>query len=345
MRHCVLIPARNEGLVLGSTLKSLLASIAPEDIYVINDGSTDDTGIIAASSKVAILTNEVNIGKAASVRRATLHFELTRRYDLISMMDADTVVSPGYFEQVQKAFEKQPDAAAVCGRVKGRRHNWITAYRELQYFLADTVFKAGQHEMGVITVAPGCSTTYRADVFEKLEWSTDTVTEDMDVTVQVHHNNLGRIVYEGSAKVLTQDPLTLSDYVKQMRRWNTGAWQIGRKHRMWGGRKKVDLEFQLLMTEGLIFALLFWLSPIWLVMHSKAAYLLLIDMAFTTASSLICAVRERRYDVFWYSPLYPVLRIVDSIVFLKTFFLVVVLNKPNMHWASLKRYVVLGEEK
>ena len=161
MRHCVLIPARNEGLVLGSTLKSLLASIAPEDIYVINDGSTDDTGIIAASSKVAILTNEVNIGKAASVRRATLHFELTRRYDLISMMDADTVVSPGYFEQVQKAFEKQPDAAAVCGRVKGRRHNWITAYRELQYFLADTVFKAGQHEMGVITVAPGCSTTYR----------------------------------------------------------------------------------------------------------------------------------------------------------------------------------------
>jgi hypothetical protein len=130
-----------------------------------------------------------------------------------------------------------------------------------------------------------------------------------------------------------------------MRRWNTGAWQVGRKHRMWGGRTKVDLEFQLLMGEGLIFALLLWLSPLWLALHSKVAYLLLLDMAFASGLSLICAIREHRYDVLWYSPLYPVLRLVDSVVFLNTFFLVVVFKKPNMHWASLKRYVAVGEEK
>ena len=63
-----------------------------EDIYVIDDGSTDGTGAIAASFGAAVLRNSVDIGKAASVRRATAHFELTRRYDIVSMRDADTIV-------------------------------------------------------------------------------------------------------------------------------------------------------------------------------------------------------------------------------------------------------------
>ena len=59
-----------------------------EDTYLIGDGSTDDRSFRG----VAVLRNSVDLGKAASVRRATAHFELTRRYDIVSMMDADTIV-------------------------------------------------------------------------------------------------------------------------------------------------------------------------------------------------------------------------------------------------------------
>ena len=61
-----------------------------EDTYLIGDGSTDDRSFRGVG--VAVLRNSVDLGKAASVRRATAHFELTRRYDIVSMMDADTIV-------------------------------------------------------------------------------------------------------------------------------------------------------------------------------------------------------------------------------------------------------------
>lgn len=344
-RICVLIPARNEALVIGRTLESIIASVPAHDVYVVDDGSSDHTGEIAASFGVHVLRNPVNSGKASSVRKASTHFQLTTRYNIISMMDADTLTSPNYFDNVRKAFQRNPTAAAVCGQVKGRKHNWITAYRTLQYFLSDVVFKSGQSSLGVITVAAGCSTSYRADVFAQLEWVKDTVTEDMDVTIQIYRRGLGPILYASSAQVTTQDPLTLRDYGKQIRRWNTGAWQIGRKFRMWGGSEKIDLEFQFLMGEGLLCAILLFVSAISALTHPMMRYPLLSDMLVCFAMSLVCAIRERRLDVLVYSPLYVVLRFFDCLVFISCFVAAVVLNKPNREWGNLQRYPVLETGK
>ena len=342
---CVLIPARNEALVIGRTLESILTSVPADHVYVVDDGSSDRTAEIAASFGVNVLRNVVNLGKAGSVRKANILFELTRRYRFISMMDADTLTSPHYFANVLRTFRDNPAAAAVCGQVQGRKHNWITAYRTLQYFLADAVFKSGQSCLGVITVAAGCSTSYRTDVFEQLEWNKDTVTEDMDVTIQIYRKGLGAIVYAPAAKVTTQDPLTLRDYGKQIRRWNTGAWQIGRKFQMWGGRKKIDLEFQFLMGEGLLCALVWFISAIFALAHPVMRYPLVCDMLVCFVMSLLCAIREKRPDVLLYSPLYVVFRFFDCLVFISCFVSAVVLNKPNQAWGNLQRYPVLETGK
>jgi glycosyltransferase involved in cell wall biosynthesis len=54
--HCILIPARNEELGIGGTIRSVLdAGVPPSDIYVIDDGSTDRTGDIARSLGANVL--------------------------------------------------------------------------------------------------------------------------------------------------------------------------------------------------------------------------------------------------------------------------------------------------
>jgi hypothetical protein len=45
MRMCVLIPAKNEHLGIGRTLRSILgAGMAPSDVYLVDDGSKDGAG-------------------------------------------------------------------------------------------------------------------------------------------------------------------------------------------------------------------------------------------------------------------------------------------------------------
>src|SRR5438132_5552944 len=93
-------------------------------------------------------------------------------------------------------------------------HNSLTAYRCLAYWMSHAIYKSGQNNMGVITVTPGCASSFRSDAFSQLDWNTDTIVEDMDCTIQIHRKKLGKIIFQREAIVSTQDPRTLRDYVK-----------------------------------------------------------------------------------------------------------------------------------
>ena len=334
-----MLPAKDEAVGIGRTLRSILqAGLLPADVYVIDDGSSDGTGNIARGFGVNVARNEKNIGKAHSLARLASTSDLVQRYDFVCLMDADTQVSTDYFQSVKRSFA-EAGVAVVCGRAKSNPHNWLTAYRCLAYWISHAIYKDGQSNMGVITVTPGCAAAFRSDAFAQLDWSNDTIVEDMDCTIQVHRKKLGKIVYQKRAVVSTQDPRTLRDYIKQMYRWHTGAWQVGRKYGMLTGLSKIDLEYKLLMGEGVVFATLFLLMPLWLLIYPRLAfYGVGMDMIVLVFLSMICGVCDRRVDVFIYSPMYPLLRFVDCSVFLYSFWKVVVQKKQVRGWFAVKRY-------
>ena len=339
-RLCVIVPAKDEGVVIGDTLRSLIeAKVPPRDIYVIDDGSSDKTQEIAQSFGVNTLRNEVNVGKASSISRANEKFSLTSRYDFIALMDADTRVNKGYFKAVKRSFVKDQKVVLVCGQPKSRPYNWLTAYRCFGYSFMSFVYRGGQSAMGVISVAPGCATTYRSTIFGQLDWNSDTIVEDMDVTIQVHHKNLGKIVYQEDAIVHTQDPRNIRDYIKQMYRWDTGMWQVVKKYHMMTGIRKIDWEYKLLLGEGMLFALIYMLMPLWLLLFTKAALLALsFDLLLTVSLSLCIGIFNKRKDVFLYSPVYPLLRLVDCTVFLYSFWKIVMRRQKILTWFAVNRY-------
>ena len=340
LRLCVIVSAMNEAKVIARTVKSILnARMLPSDVYVIDDGSKDGTGEIAASFGVNVLRNEKNTGKANAIARACSHFDLIKRYDIITLMDADTMVNEDYYREVRKGFYGQKDVALVCGRAKSVPYNWLTAYRCFGYFVTHFVYREAQSNMGVINVAPGCAASYRSDVFAKLDWNRETLVEDMDVTLQVHRRNLGKIVYRPKAEVYTQDPRTLADYVKQMNRWYTGTWQIGLKYKIFTGWKKLDLEWKLLMGEGMFFGMMLILFPYFLFKYPmRMLWLTGCDFLITFALAVICGISERRLDVVLASPAYVVMRFVDCGVLFSSFWKTIIVRERAEAWFSVKRY-------
>jgi poly-beta-1,6-N-acetyl-D-glucosamine synthase len=339
MKVCVVLPAKNEGKVISRTLTSLLcAKVRAEDIYVIDDGSSDDTGAKAKSFGCNVLRNEVNIGKAKGVERVTKECDLLNRYDVIAMMDADTTVNPDYYNAVRESFS-DPEVNVVCGRPKSAPYNHLTAWRAIGYFMTHFIYRGGQSNMGVINVAPGCASSYRTHVFKALEWSKDTLVEDMDVTIQIHRKELGKIVYQPEANVTTQDPRTLRDYYKQMDRWHSGTWQVSRKHRMIKGTQRVDWEFKLLMGEGLLLSMFILFFPIglciWPGLFLRGAA---IDAAILFAVAVTCGIVDRRMDVIYYFPAYEFMRFVDALVFFRSFWKITVRRREAHSWFSVQRY-------
>lgn len=336
---CVVVPAKDERLGIGKTVRSILdAGVEPSHVYVVDDGSSDGTGEIAAELGVNVFRNEKNVGKATAIQRIATHFDLVNRYSVIALMDADTEVNHAYFDVVMNGF-KDPKVAAVCGRAKSVPHNWLTSYRCLAYWISHAVYKGGQSVMGVITVAPGCAASYRADVFARLNWNRDTIVEDMDCTIQIHRAKMGKIIYVPEAEVYTQDPNTVRGYVRQMYRWHTGAWQIGKKYGMITGLRLIDWEYKLLMGEGLIFATLFLLTPFLMLLHHTAiAWLYLIEIALQIGLSIACAIFDKRTDVIWGSPLYISVRFIDCGVFLYSFWKTIIQKQQEHGWFAVKRY-------
>lgn len=342
---CVVIPARNEELLVGRCIESVLAAGVPANqVYVVNDCSTDSTGaVLAAIDGINVLTNEQRLGKSVGICSLITHFKLHERFAYLSLLDADSCVAPAYFDEVLSTFQKDPESVVVCGAPRSERHNWLTAFRALEYMLSARMYRPGQDALGMITVAPGCAATYRTSILQRLEWNGGTLVEDMDLTVQVHRKALGRIGFAKDAIAYTQDPRRLRDYVGQITRWHSGTWQVMKRHRLPFGGQRVDAEFALLVGEGLLYSSLIMLLPL-LVIVWPAAVLrwALMDQALVLGGSLYCAIAMRRPDVIMWAPTFTVLRVLSSAIFLKTFWQEAVRQRSLGAWFSVQRYDKLG---
>ena len=338
---CVVIPAFNEEKLIGRCVRSVLdAGVPPDHVFVIDDLSSDGSAaIVQAFAGVNLVRNAERLGKARSVRHVLETRAIPDRFRYVALIDADSYVADDYFQIVRRSFEADPEAVLVCGSPRGERHNYLTAFRTFDYALALFVFRKGQDCLGVITVAPGCASTYRASIINQLDWEGGTLVEDMDLTVQIHRRRLGTVRYAAAAVTFTQDPRHIQGYLGQIRRWYSGTWQVMRLHRLPFGRQRIDVEFALLVGEGLFYSALVLALPI-LALVSPAAALrwILLDQAVSAAAAVIVAASLRRFDVMLCFPTFIVLRVLGCAVLLQTFWAEIVLRRPLQTWFSVGRY-------
>jgi poly-beta-1,6-N-acetyl-D-glucosamine synthase len=340
VRICVLIAAKNEGIAVGSTIDSIVsAGVDKRDVYLVSDGSSDDTALLGRGRGIQVLDLPVNGGKSLAIAKGIKHFNLAS-YDFLALADADTTFESGYFAAMVRAFAMFPNAAIACGKVKSRPKNWLTAWRALQYAIGHWLIKEGQNALGTINVAAGCCSVFRMSLFDQIWESTPSIVEDMMATLRAH--DLGYdVIYVRDAVVVTADPQDLlHSYTRQLTRWNGGAWSCTRQLKMWGSTRKIALETQLVMSEGFIVSVMLLFVPIWFYLFPRVVETwLAIDAGFMLISSTIVSLRHKRWDILLYTPTYVVLRFVDSYLFLKGFYQAFFgLKSDKLSWQSSTRY-------
>lgn len=115
MKVCVVIPAYNEAKTIGDILAALKEK--GFDILVIDDGSTDNTGEIAANLGVMLIRHKENIGKGASMKEGTDFILKNTNCDAIITMDGDGQHKVGDIDNFIKMSEKEGSDIIVGNRM------------------------------------------------------------------------------------------------------------------------------------------------------------------------------------------------------------------------------------
>jgi len=127
-RYVIISPIRNEAQFLPRVIKSVASqTILPVEWVVVNDGSTDDTGVILqeAAKKYKWITyvhkpdRGVRSVGPGVVETFYYGFERmkTKDYDFIAKMDGDLEFGPRYVETLLSYFEKDKYLGSASGKV------------------------------------------------------------------------------------------------------------------------------------------------------------------------------------------------------------------------------------
>ncbi|MEU3918459.1 glycosyltransferase [Streptomyces sp. NPDC029004] len=225
----VLVPAYNERECIANTVRSLTASDHPIEVIVIDDGSTDGTaGIVEALRLPRVrVVRQPNSGKPAALNRGIRN----ARYDIVVMMDGDTVFEPSTVRELVQPFG-DPSVGAVAGNAKvGNRDSLIGAWQHIEYVMGFNLDRRMYDLLGCMPTIPGAVGAFRRQALDRVGgMSEDTLAEDTDITMAIHRDGW-RVVYAERARAWTEAPETVQQLWSQRYRWSYGTMQAIWKHR------------------------------------------------------------------------------------------------------------------
>lgn len=257
MTVAFLIASKNGATTVGDTVRSALAQ---GPVYVVSDGSDDDTVEVAEAAGAQVLHLERNVGKPSALRTAIDAFGLTRRYEALAILDDDTVVDPHFLEHCRAAL--QPGVAIAVGKTLTRwddGHPWNVwlASRAYGYWRYQATLRRGQSALNVMTCISGSNSVYRSELLDQvLVDQTPYIVDDTYWTLETHRRKLGRIVYVPEAKAHICDPTNLRDWYRQNLRWIWGSFQGVWGHKVGRKASLFDVTYVMQILDWLMYVVL-----------------------------------------------------------------------------------------
>jgi biofilm PGA synthesis N-glycosyltransferase PgaC len=236
----ILVACYNEADNIRDTLTSLAAQTYPGrfEVLVLNDGSTDDTRMVAANAigtlqprtqgKLRLVDFARNAGKAAVLNRGLK----LAAHDLIVTVDGDSWLRADALTRIVERLAADPaGTVAVAGAVliRNSRRNMLTRAQEWDYFHGIAAVKRMQSMYHGTLVAQGAFSIYRREALEQVGGWPECVGEDIVVSwalLRAGH----RIGYAEDALVFTNAPEEIRQFANQRKRWSRGLVEAFRAH-------------------------------------------------------------------------------------------------------------------
>jgi cellulose synthase/poly-beta-1,6-N-acetylglucosamine synthase-like glycosyltransferase len=291
-RTVVVIPAWNEGAVIGASIDRLLGMDYPVErlrVLVVDDASTDGTAdaILERAARhpgrvVHLRTAVGGRGKAHALNEGLAQALADDWAEAIMISDADVQFESGTLRRMTRHLA-DPAVGAVTAYIKEGTHGpgYLQRFIGFEYVTAQAAARRTHNVLGVMACLAGGAQLHSRTSLEAIGGRIDTSTLAEDTVATFETQLAGRrAVFEPHAVVWAEEPDELAGLWKQRLRWSRGNLQVTRRYR--------SLWFRPFRSDGLggvTFGLAWFtvlLQPISMIAASTALVLLLV-MADTAA--------------------------------------------------------------
>lgn len=226
-RFALVVAAHNEELVISYIIDSLFRQDYPKelfDVFVIADNCQDRTKEIAEQhgAKVFIRENILEKGKGHALEwMFEKIFLMEEKYDVISIFDADNIVSSNFLTEMNKQFCNGHEVVQGYIDSKNPFDSWITSSYSLAFWLSNRTFQLPRHNLGLSCGLSGTGSSISVELLKEIGWGATCLTEDLEFTMKLALNGK-KVAWAHNAVVYDEKPLTLKQSWNQRKRWMQG---------------------------------------------------------------------------------------------------------------------------
>lgn len=221
----ILIPARNEEVVIGNLIDSLKSQNYSQDkyqIYVIPNNCTDNTAKVASCHGATIIECNQNVKTKGDVLKVAFDkLEKNKEIDAYIIFDADNVVHPDFLYHMNICIENGGRVAQGFRDAKNPSDNWLSGSYSLFYLFQNIFFNRSRMSIGGSASINGTGFMIKKSLLDKKSFTTFTLTEDVEFTGQCALNN-EKIFFVEDAITYDEHPNDFIVSWKQRKRWTAG---------------------------------------------------------------------------------------------------------------------------
>jgi 1,2-diacylglycerol 3-beta-glucosyltransferase len=235
-RHfAVLIPAHNEEISIGHTIRSIRSVEYPSDAFdviVIADNCSDDTARIAHNEGALVITRKdvEQRGKGYALRWAFDRLA-GRGYHAYAVIDADSTVSRNLLSVLDACLEDGAVAIQCNDQVRPQPGSWSAEAIRAGFLLYNYTRPAGRRVIGFSSGLRGNGMCFTPELLRRVPWSAFTRAEDLEYSLLLALEGIP-VTFAPEATVLatmTRDPQLAES---QRARWEGGRFPLIKRFAM-----------------------------------------------------------------------------------------------------------------
>lgn len=227
-KFAIIIPARNEEVVIGNLVQSLNNQNYPKDkydIFVVPNNCDDNTEEVARSFKAQIISCENIITKSkGDVLRYAFKYLKESDYDAYLIFDADNIVHPNFIEEMNYTLCQGFRIAQGYRDSKNPSDTWISSSHSLHYIIQNYFMNRARMNINKSCFVNGTGFMISKEYLDENGYNSLTITEDIELNVNCGLNN-EQIAFVENAITYDEQPNTFSVSWKQRKRWSVGTLQ------------------------------------------------------------------------------------------------------------------------